>query len=427
MNTVEHSMARTRARLEALRTPLDAGDTRGAEAATEELAATIEELDVALEELQQQNAELVASRSLLAAERERFADLFHHAPEPYLITTPEGVVEEGNAAAAALLCVPQDRLTGRVLALFVPMAERPAFREQLRSLSEPTTSLDLTLVPRDRPSIVVSAMVTVSRAPPDAVELRWALRDVTDARRAQSTLQSAFTRSREETEELRELDRWKNAFLAAAAHDLRAPLAVITTASETLLARDDLRADQGRLVEMIGAHAQRLRQLLDDLLDLDRFTRGTITAERAPTDLRELVTDAVDQLRPVTHTVDVAVPHVVADVDPARTAQIVTNLLRNAIVHTSPGTSVHVRVEAQDDGVDLIVEDDGPGIPPRLRHQVFQPFVTRPAHLDDTPGTGLGLSLVQLFAELHGGSVHVDDSVSGGARFTVHLPAHVRT
>lgn len=424
MTSVERTMAQTRARLEALRDPLAAGDKEAAEAALDGLWEALEEVDVLLEELHQQNAELSAARAELAEERERFADLFQHAPEPYLVTTTDGVVLQGNTAAADLLGVPEARLPRRILALALPPAERAAFRERLRALPAAPEPFELTIVPRDHAAVVVSATVLPTERDDGTTELRWLLRDVTDARRAQMALQTAFARSREEADELRELDRWKDAFLAATAHDLRAPLTVITNASETLLERFEL--EEGRsLVEMIEGQARRLRRLLDDLLDLDRFTRGTVTAQRAPTNLADLVASVMAEVTGHAHRLEADVPPVVAHLDAARTGQIITNLVDNAVTHTPPGTLVTVRVRPAGDGVDVVVEDAGPGVPADLREEVFRPFVTRPAHDGDTLGTGLGLSLVQLFTELHGGTAHVEDSTTGGARFVVHLPAEV--
>ena len=102
---------------------------------------------------------------------------------------------------------------------------------------------------------------------------------------------------------------------------------------------------------------------------------------------------------------------------------MIENLLVNAARHTPPGTAVLVDVAANADGVELVVEDHGPGVPDELKTLLFEPF--RQGEPSSGGGMGIGLSLVQRFAELHGGSAHVDDATGGGARFVVTLPGEV--
>ena len=110
----------------------------------------------------------------------------------------------------------------------------------------------------------------------------------------------------------------------------------------------------------------------------------------------------------------------VAAVDPPKVERMVENLLVNAFKHTPPGTAVHLRVEAAGDDVLLAVDDRGPGVPAEQREAVFEIF----SRGDGTtaPGTGVGLSLVARFAELHGGRAWVEDNPGGGASFRVSLP-----
>lgn len=114
----------------------------------------------------------------------------------------------------------------------------------------------------------------------------------------------------------------------------------------------------------------------------------------------------------------------VVDLDAAKIERIIDNLLRNARTHTPAGTSIRVRVDGDATGAVLTVEDDGPGVPPELRHRIFEPFAQGP-HTNEiaSPGTGIGLALVSKLTELHGGHVWVEQAASGGARFVVTLPA----
>lgn len=213
---------------------------------------------------------------------------------------------------------------------------------------------------------------------------------------------------------------WKDAFLLAAAHDLRAPLAIIRMLSQTLIGRTELGL-QATLVEQIDEQAARGIRLLNGLLDLSRFATGGVPLRRQPTDLATLVGRVVGEIQRNGHPLDVAVGVAAANVDPALTVQILTNLVTNALEHTPRGTPLHIVVEADEDMVRLVVEDEGPGVPDDLKSDVFAPFVTRRAHSGDAVGTGVGLTLVRLFAELHGGEARVEDRVGGGARFVVEL------
>jgi signal transduction histidine kinase len=111
------------------------------------------------------------------------------------------------------------------------------------------------------------------------------------------------------------------------------------------------------------------------------------------------------------------------EVDPPKVERIVENLLANAARHTPPGTPVWVRVAPWERGGLLVVEDAGPGVPAQLREAIFEPFRQGPRPASHAPGLGVGLALVRVFAQLHGGSAWVQDRRGGpGASFRVHLP-----
>ena len=229
-----------------------------------------------------------------------------------------------------------------------------------------------------------------------------------------------------ELEHLRHLDQWKTTFISAAAHDLRAPLSVILLGTRTLLAHAEL-GPVRTVVERIDDQVRRLEHMLTDLLDLDRYTRAGVRPQREPTHLPALVdrvaseTGLGDDLR----TCEVS--PVIADVDPERTAQVLANLLRNARAHTPTGTPVHLQVSATQTHVTITVEDEGPGLPAALEGRLFDPFATHATHDADHGGTGLGLVLVRMFAELQGGTAEATDRPGGGARFVVRLPATTHT
>jgi signal transduction histidine kinase len=122
------------------------------------------------------------------------------------------------------------------------------------------------------------------------------------------------------------------------------------------------------------------------------------------------------------HAVVVDAPTLRIAVDGPKVERIVENLVVNAAKHTQAGTTIWVRVQSQRDGVLLVVEDEGPGVPAQQREQVFQPFHTGRNIADHAPGSGIGLALVAQFASLHGGRAWVQDRPGGGASFRVFLP-----
>jgi PAS domain S-box-containing protein len=252
--------------------------------------------------------------------------------------------------------------------------------------------------------------------------------DVTEQRQAEAALRSAYEREREALERLRKLDEMKSAILTAVSHELRTPLTVILGFAETLLRNGKAgEAERSAFLRKIADNALKLDRLLFDLLDLDRLDRGILEPRRRPTDLGTLLLRTAEQCSIAeTHVVAVDAPTVVVDVDAARVERIVENLLVNAGRHTPAGRRVWATVRAERDGALLVVDDEGPGVPPDQRTAIFEPFQqgsSAPAH---SPGVGIGLSLVARFAELHGGRAWVEDRPGGGASFRVFIPGQVR-
>jgi signal transduction histidine kinase len=231
----------------------------------------------------------------------------------------------------------------------------------------------------------------------------------------------------EVSSDLREMNDVKDTLLHAVSHDLKSPLAGILGAMQTIRRDEVLHlTDEEResLYEVIEQSGRKMNRLIDDLLDLDRIDRGKLTPKREPTDVGELARRvARDCVGLESHPVRVDADEVLVDVDPGKVERVIENLLVNASRHTPQGTPVHVRVHGRANGVVLEVEDEGPGVPDELKETLFEPFKQ-----GDTPGgrgVGIGLSLVKRFAELHGGTAHVEDAPGGGARFVVTLPGDV--
>ncbi|HEU4354304.1 MAG TPA: ATP-binding protein [Actinomycetota bacterium] len=286
---------------------------------------------------------------------------------------------------------------------------------------------------REGESIWLRDLVHVIHDASGAAVLRGLIVDITERKRAEQALRrserkysEAFRREREATQRLRALDEMKNTFLEAVSHDLRTPLTSILGSAVTLEQASATIApeDATDLLRRIAANARKLERLLSDLLDLDRLQRGIISPQRRPTDLAKLVAEAVEESDLLGgRSVHVDVPEtLVANLDAAKVERIVENLLANAARHTPPESRVWVTVRRDGDGILLMVDDEGDGVPLELREAVFEPFRQGPGPSEHSPGVGVGLSLVARFAELHGGAVWVEDRPGGGASFRVYLP-----
>lgn len=241
----------------------------------------------------------------------------------------------------------------------------------------------------------------------------------------EAALRAAYVAEHAAAEHLRDIDAWRTAFLATATHDLRSPLAGLRAHAETLLERADELTDEQRstLLRRIITTSDKLSAQLDDLLDLDRAARreGQLRVEAVA--LRPLVTDVVADLDADERHVEV-VDHgaPVVPVDRDRLQQAIEHLVGNALTHTPDGTTVTVTLAEHAGGVRLVVEDDGPGVPEAVRDRLFAPLVSLPPEGQEDRHRGLGLSIVDLCARLHGGTVEHEDRPGGGSRFVVDLP-----
>jgi len=247
--------------------------------------------------------------------------------------------------------------------------------------------------------------------------------DVTHRTRTEQ-LEQDLAVERETAQRLRDLDDMKNTFLQAVSHDLRTPLAAILGLAVTM-GRDDLEIDPAEARDMsrrIAVNARKLDRLVNDLLDLDRLSRGIVEPTLRPTDLGALIRNLVGESDLIAERrVNLEAQPVTIAVDPAKVERIVENLLANTARHTPGDTQVWVRVEPMGSGALIVVEDDGPGVPEDERERIFEPFLQGSSPADHSPGVGVGLTLVARFAELHGGRAWVQDRPGGGASFRVYL------
>jgi PAS domain S-box-containing protein len=246
--------------------------------------------------------------------------------------------------------------------------------------------------------------------------------------RINGTLLDITTR-RQAEEAILEAARRKDQFLALLGHELRNPLAPIVTALELMRLAHPKHAVRER--EVIERQVRHMVRLVDDLLDLARISRGSITLRREPMTLLGAVERAIEIASPLfearRHRLELDVPgELWVDIDPVRFSQVVSNLLTNAAKFTPVGGRVRVsaRADAEAAAVALVIEDNGIGIEPRQLEAIFEPFVQGQRQLEQAQGgLGLGLALVRDLIQLHGGSVVAESmGLGAGSRFTLRVP-----
>jgi signal transduction histidine kinase/CheY-like chemotaxis protein len=236
-------------------------------------------------------------------------------------------------------------------------------------------------------------------------------------------------------DELRAANRQKDQFLAMLAHELRNPLAPIMTAAQLLkLGRLDSKS-AANASEIIVRQAEHMTDLVNDLLDVSRVTRGLVTLEKEELDLNVIVSAAVEQVRPLIdarrHALTLQLSGQSAHVtgDRTRLVQVISNILNNAAKYTAPGGRIVLAVTVGDERVTVSVRDNGVGIAPEVLPYIFDLFTQAERTPDRSQGgLGIGLALVKSLVALHGGTVHArSEGLGQGSEFSICLPCAVRS
>jgi signal transduction histidine kinase len=245
-------------------------------------------------------------------------------------------------------------------------------------------------------------------------------RDVSQVR-----LRSALVDEREVASQLRTLDEMKDSLLTAVSHELRTPLtsiiALATLMEDRQKALDDEKGQE--MCEHLTREARRLDSLLADLLDLERLRRGLLDPTYELIDLAQIMRTTLERYEVADRPTRVELDDVQIRADAGKVERIFDNLIGNAYKHTPREGCVSVSVRAVDGGALIAIDDEGGGVPDELKRAIFEPFNRGDAARGHVPGTGIGLSLVSHFTEMHGGRAWVEDSTGGGSSFQVFLPS----
>ncbi|MBH2010449.1 MAG: PAS domain-containing protein [Xanthomonadaceae bacterium] len=231
-------------------------------------------------------------------------------------------------------------------------------------------------------------------------------------------------------EGLLQADRLKDEFLAMLAHELRNPLAPIATAAHLLSTGTLDPEGLSRLSEVISRQAGHMTRLIDDLLDVSRVTWGQVTLDKNPLDMNSVVTEAVEQVRPLLQAkaqhldIQLSPGRSLVSGDRMRLVQVLANVLNNAVKYTPDGGRIALRVVEDDSHLTVCVRDNGIGMSRELLAIAFELFTQGERTSDRTQGgLGIGLALVQTLVHLHGGTVRLHSEGAGlGSELTMVLP-----
>jgi two-component system phosphate regulon sensor histidine kinase PhoR len=260
--------------------------------------------------------------------------------------------------------------------------------------------------------------------------------DISDRIRLIREQEVVVKRQKALVEELRAADKAKSDFISTISHELRTPLTSITGYLEMLQdgLGGPLNENQQMMIDVVDRNSHRLLTLIEDVLTLSRLESGAVRFSHAETEVRSLVSAAVETLLPQIHTngllLEVDVAHNCGTVtgDEDQLERVVLNLLNNAVKFTPEGGRLSINAYRQDKTVTISVSDTGVGIPVEEQPHLFSRFFrASTAQESAVQGTGLGLTIVKSIVERHGGNVSLQSAPGVGTTVYVELPATVTT
>lgn len=409
----------------------------------------LHELQIHQIELEMQNEELRGAHKELAAGRDRLADLYHLAPVGYVIIDEHGAIQRANYTALGMLRT-EANLAGRELARFVHAEDAEVFYHHRRAAFEESVIQTCELrLKQENGDVFHARLDTIAGEHDGEKYARVAITDVTErvraelavaeiAREAQRTLEAqveersaalaqALEREREARAEADRANAFKTQLLGMISHELRTPLTSIVGFTSTLLAEDvNWDADsQTDFLRTILTESEKLKELVDQLLQASRIEAGQLDVSPEPVSLSTIMTVARTQLETLTvqHNLIIEVPEDLPELlaDVRRVAQVLTNLVKNAALHSPPDSAIVIASREEDGVVQVDVIDQGEGIPAEAREHIFEAF-WRPEREAQIGGAGLGLTICHSIVKAHGGEIWIQDNPPPGTTVSFTLP-----
>lgn len=353
-------------------------------------------------------------RRLAAWSPEYLAAIVDSTDDAVIGKTLDGTIISWNKGAETIYGYTADEVIGRPISILIP-ADRADDLSAILSRVARGERIDHYLTKRVRKNgEVIDVSVTISPVQDETGKIIGAsaiARDVTAQRMA-----------------TKEALRLREEFISVAAHELRSPLTIMFARLQLLerrLARKELEpAIVQRDVAFVREAADRLKTLIDRLLDISRIKSGQLQLVPETTDVAAMVESVASMLaetsgRQIKVRASDSPENYRAAVDGVRIEEVVVNLIDNAVKYSPQETAIDVELTSTPDAIRVAVRDRGPGIPADERARIFEPF-----HRTSTtaPGVGLGLHIAKEIVELHGGTLTVEAPVDGGSRFVVTIP-----
>ncbi len=357
-----------------------------------------------------QGLEQAVTRATVELRRanEQAETILNNSPDITLLLSPAGVVERANPACKRLLGYAPLELIGQPPGVLLDAGSRPALQAALSEIAEADEPIRLELTAGHRRGLAVDVAVLLApvREHGELTGIVCGMHNIT---------------------QLKEVERMKDAFLATAAHELRTPLTTIRGFSELLLTRELSTARRRRYLSLIEEQSIQLGELIDNLLDVAKIQAGRGLLGRV-----ELV-DMQDIIRRTTGPFMESSPrHVfwfegLDDLPPVvgdsfRLAQVVRNLVSNAVKYSPDGGAVTISARAANGTLHIAVQDEGVGLTGEQAAHVFDRFYRADQTNSAAEGTGLGLTISQAIAQEHGGDIEVESKPGAGSTFMLNLP-----
>jgi PAS domain S-box-containing protein len=396
----------------------------------EELLASLEELRVAEEDLRGQNEELAAAHLQIQEERRRYQQLFHYAPDAYLLTDLAGIVREANWSAARLLNVQPRFMAGKAIVSLVAPEDRARIRAELgRWQSEPTPkSLEVRLQPRRGEPFDAAITLSVARggSRDTAIGFRWLVRDISAQRQLTEELRMREEAARREAAAseagARHVQKLESIGVLAGgiAHDFNNLLHVVLGNADLARLQLDAAAPAREYLDEVIRATQRAGELTQQLLAYSGRGAIEIRHLNLSDEVREMATllrTAISKQATLVWELTPGLPAVTAD--PTQVRQVVMNLITNAsdALGDSAGT-ITLRTGLDGELVFLEVSDTGVGMDTGTLQRIFDPFFST-----KFTGRGLGLAAVMGIVESHHGHIRIRSAPGEGTTFRILFPA----
>ncbi|MEQ8791292.1 MAG: ATP-binding protein [Pirellulaceae bacterium] len=337
-------------------------------------------------------------------------------PDGVAVTDLQGQITYANPTLASLLLDAEDEDPSQDGATMYECLSQQAAHSDLAPLMEPESQDRSVVIEITRFDLDVDRVLRVARHPlrpaagePAAGSHVWSVRDVTQQKLA---------------------EKMHTEFVNSATHELRTPMANIKAYAETLAQADELEVEeQKEFCNTINSEVSRLSRLIDDMLSIESMEVGSLALSRQETDVERLLREKVEMARPLMDKKSLSfqvrlpekLPKMLLDKD--KVALAIDNLLGNAAKYTPHGGEVALRVDIDEDTLQIHVQDSGVGISEEELPKVFEKFFrSSDERIREETGTGLGLAMVWEIVHLHGGDIKVQSTLNEGSTFSISLP-----